>query len=106
MDNELHIPLADLINVDVELLGRFDKVFERCGKCLVGNYDREVEHALFDLLLVVEPGLYTKTSDGLGSSLSTTFSVIVPDNCKPACHELRRMSKAKNDFVDNELKKM
>ncbi len=73
---------------------------------MVGSYDLHVEHALFDLLLTVEPNLYIKTSDGLGSSLSTTFSVTVPHNCKPVCHDLRRMSKAKNDFVDEELRKM
>ena len=100
LDDVVLNPLADLISCDYDLIERFDRVFERCGKCLVGDYDMEVEEALFELLLLVEPGLYIKTSDGLGSSLSTTFSVVVPNNCEPVCHDLRRMSKAKNDFVD------
>ena len=65
-----------------------------------------MEHALFYLLMVVEPGLYIKTSDGLDSSLFMTFSVIVPGNCKLVRHELRRTSKAKKNFVDKELRKM
>jgi hypothetical protein len=62
-----------------------------------------VEYALFDLLLFAEPGMYIATSDGLGSSLSTTFSVKIADNVKPVCHDLRRMSKVKCEFVDKEV---
>lgn len=50
--------------------------------------------------------MYLKTSDGLGSSLSTTFKVNIVPGTKPICHDLRKMSKVKNEFVDKEVKKM
>ena len=55
---------------------------------------------MFDLLVFCEPGMYLKSSDGLGSSCSTTFSVKIDPNVKPVCHELRRYSKVKSDFID------
>ena len=40
-----------------------------------------MEEELFDLLLLfAEPGLYLKTSDGLGCSRSTVFDVTVDDD--------------------------
>lgn len=73
---------------------------------MVGFCDVDNEPALFDLLLTAEPGLYIKTSDGLGCSKSTTFSVEIIPGSKPVCHDLRRMSKVKCEFLDNEIKKM
>ena len=62
---------------------------------------------MFDLLLFAEPGMYLSTSDGLGSSLSTEFKLeLVSDDVKPVCHDLRKMSKLKNEFVDKEVSKM
>lgn len=106
MDTVTHNPLANDIELDVELVARFEEVFERCGKCLVGSYDAACEYALFDMLLVAEPGLYITTSDGLGCSKSTTFSVDIEEGAKPVCHELRRMSKLKYEFADKEVRKM
>jgi len=65
-----------------------------------------VENELFDLLLFAEPGMYMQTSDGLGSSLSTTFSVKIQADAKPVCHDLRRYSRVKNEFIDQEVTKM
>lgn len=93
-------PLANWVNVNDELLGRYDELMERIGHFLVGDYDRDVEYKLFDLLLFAEPGMYLKTGDGLGSSLSTEFVLKLQQGAKPVCHDLRRMSKVKNEFVD------
>lgn len=57
-------------------------------------------------MLTAEPGLYITTNDGLGCSVSTTFSVEILDGAKPVCHDLRRMSKVKYEFADNEIRKM
>lgn len=73
---------------------------------LVGQYDAEVEEKLFDLLLFAEPGMYTQLDDGLGSSLSTEFSVKLEEGCKPVCHDLRKYSRIKNEFIDEEVKVM
>ena len=61
---------------------------------------------MFDLLLTAEPGLYLKTSDGLGCSRTTKFDVRILPGSKPVCHDLRRMSKVKYEFLDKEVKKM
>ena len=58
------------------------------------------------MLLTAEPGLYLKTSDGLGCSRTTKFDVNILPNSKPVCHDLRRMSKVKYEFLDKEVKKM
>ena len=73
---------------------------------LVGEYSSTVESDLFDLFLFAEPGMYMQTSDGLGSSLSTTFTVNIADDAKPICHDLRRYNKVKHDFIDTEIRKM
>ena len=88
------------------MIARFDEIFERCGQCLVGFCDVDIEPQLFDLLLTAEPGLYIKTSDGLGCSKSTTFTVDIVPGSKPVCHDLRRTSKVKSEFLDKEIRKM
>ena len=102
----VHNPLADLVSQDQELVNDFETVLDRCGQMLVGNYDLDVEHELFDLLLFAEPGMFIGTSDGLGSSLSQTFKVRIVDGAKPVCHDLRRYNKVKLEFIDKEVKKM
>jgi hypothetical protein len=62
-----------------------------------------VEEELFDLLLFAEPGLYLQTSDGLGSSLSTIFEVELIPDAKPVCHALRKYSRVKSEFIDQEV---
>lgn len=54
----VHNPLADVVNMDVELATRFYEVFGQYGLCLVGFCDVENEAAWFDLLLTAESGLY------------------------------------------------
>lgn len=74
---------------------------------MVGEYSERVEHQLFELLMFAESGMYWTSSDGMGSSLSTTFEVTLIDpNCKPICHELRRYNRIKLEFIDEEVKKM
>ena len=31
LDKVVHNPLAEVINLDVEMIARFDEIFERCG---------------------------------------------------------------------------
>ena len=58
------------------------------------------------MLLTAEPGLYLKTSDGLGCSRTTKFDVYILPNSKPVYYDLRRMSKVKYEFLDSEVSKM
>ena len=59
------------------------------------------------MLLFAERGIYLNSSDGMGSSLSTTFRVdLVNEDCKPVCHTLRRYNRVKLDFIDSEVQKM
>jgi len=86
------------------LLDRFDELCKRIGQLLVGEYSNEVEEELFELLLFAERGMYLNSSDGMGSSLSTTFRVDLNDeNCKPVCHTLRRYNRVKLEFIDSEV---
>ena len=51
--------------------------------------------------------MYIDKSDTLGTSKGTTFSIELEEsNCKPVCHDLRRYSKVKTEFIDAEVKKM
>ncbi len=61
---------------------------------------------MFDLLYFAESGMFMEASDGLGSSLSSEFEVKISAEAKPVCHQLRRYSKVKSEFIDKEVKKM
>jgi len=40
--------------------------------------------------------------DELGCSKSTVFDVqLIDENCKPVCHDLRRLGRVKAEFVDD-----
>lgn len=40
-------------------------------------------------------------NDNIGCSKSTVFEVtLIDDKCAPVCHDLRRLSKVKANFVD------
>ena len=106
MSAKAHNPLADMIEVDEEILCDIDKICQRVGQMLVGKYDTSIEEKLFDLLLFAEPGMYSKIEDGLGCSLSTEFEIKLAEGAKPVCHDLRKYSRVKNGFIDEEVKVM
>lgn len=51
--------------------------------------------------------MYIDKTDSIGTSLSTSFDIeLVDETVKPVCHDLRRYSKKKTEFIDEEVKKM
>lgn len=77
----------------VELIERFDEMFDGCRQCLIGLCNVDNEAALLFFLLTADLGLYIKICDGLGCSRSTMFSVYIVLVSDPVCHNLQRMSK-------------
>ena len=62
---------------------------------------------MFELLTFAETGTYFELKDGLGCSRSMQFDIdLISDDVKPVCHNLRRTSKVKTDFIDAEVKVM
>jgi hypothetical protein len=46
-------------------------------------------------------------SDSIGCSTTTEFRIeLEDDKCKPVCHDVRRTSRKKMEFIDEEISKL
>lgn len=87
--------------VNMDILDNFEQLCSRVGKLLVGCVDASIYDTLFETLLVVQKHMVIDKHDHIGCSKSTEFEIEILDNSKPVCHDLRRLSKVKADFVDD-----
>ena len=58
---------------------------------------------LFEFLWSVEDRLFIDKSDKLGLAKDTTFKIEIIEGSKPVCHDVRRCSRPKQLFIDEEI---
>lgn len=74
---------------------------------LVGAVDLREERKLFQFLWDIESVVQIDKDDPIGCSTTTVFNIELLDpQCKPVCHDVRKCSKVKQDFIDSEVEKL
>lgn len=84
----------------------FDKKVGRIGQMLVGNLCLEDETTLFQFLWDIESVVQIDKSDPIGCAKDTQFTIEIIEGSKPVCHDVRRCSRLKQLFIDNEIDKL
>lgn len=62
---------------------------------------------MFEFLWNIEGMVLIDKTDSIGCSKTTEFRIELEDkNCEPVCHDVRRTSRKKMEFVDDEIEKL